>query len=137
MIVIVHNTAKGDRPCVYRESARRIVTACLSRRILARSSRKERRMSVIHSRHPEAGTVAIDESTCRQCGLCADVCPTEVLQFVDDRVLISWRGRQVVVLAGTKAKWFLERAEGATAAKLQLLLARATGNFKRGNERGR
>jgi len=55
----------------------------------------------------------------------------------DGRVLISWRGRQVVVLAGAKAKWFLERVEGATEAKLQLLMARATGNFKRGNERGR
>ena len=55
----------------------------------------------------------------------------------DGRVLISWRGRQVVVLAGDKAKWFLQRVEGATPAKLQVLMARATGDFKRGTERGR
>jgi hypothetical protein len=55
----------------------------------------------------------------------------------DGRVLISWRGRQVATLAGDKAQWFLQRVEGATPAKLQVLMARATGNFKRGNERGR
>jgi hypothetical protein len=55
----------------------------------------------------------------------------------DGRVLISWRGRQVTGLAGEKAKWFLARVEGATEAKLQVLMARASGNFKRGNERGR
>jgi hypothetical protein len=55
----------------------------------------------------------------------------------DGRVLISWRGRQVTILAGDKATWFLKRADGATPEKLQVLMARATGNFKRGNERGR
>lgn len=55
----------------------------------------------------------------------------------DGRVLISWRGRQVATLAGDKAKWFLQRVEGATPEKLQILMARATGNFKRGNERSR
>ncbi len=55
----------------------------------------------------------------------------------DGRVLISWRGRQVATLAGDKATWFLQRVEGATPEKLQVLMARATGNFKRGNERGR
>jgi ferredoxin len=45
-------------------------------------------MSVIHSLHPEPGTVAVDQSTCGQCGRCAEVCPTEVLQFVDRRVQV-------------------------------------------------
>lgn len=55
----------------------------------------------------------------------------------DGRVLISWRGRLAATLAGDKAQWFLQRVEGATPAKLQILMARATGNFKRGNERDR
>ncbi len=54
------------------------------------------------------------------------------------KVLISWRGRVVTTLAGTEAAKFLERAAAVNAAAaLQLLLARATRNFKRGNERGR
>jgi hypothetical protein len=53
----------------------------------------------------------------------------------DGRVLISWRGRIVTTLAGAKAARFLAQAEGVGGEAEQLLLARATGNFKRGNER--
>ncbi len=50
-------------------------------------------------------------------------------------MLISWQGRDVVTLAGERARQFVVRAEGLGGDALQLLLARATGNFKRGNER--
>lgn len=53
----------------------------------------------------------------------------------DGRVLISWRGRLVTTVAGTAADRLRERLAGATAPDVQLLLAKATGNFKRGNER--
>jgi hypothetical protein len=53
----------------------------------------------------------------------------------DGRVLISWRGRVVVTLAGDEAAAFRAQAAGATPDELALLLARVTGNFKRGNER--
>jgi len=53
----------------------------------------------------------------------------------DGRVRISWRGRVVVVLTGERAASFRAQAEEASEAELQLLLARVTGNFKRGNER--
>jgi hypothetical protein len=53
----------------------------------------------------------------------------------DGKVLISWRGRQVVTLAGGRAQTFLARADGLDGEELQLQLARVTGNFKRGNER--
>ena len=53
----------------------------------------------------------------------------------DGRVLISRRGRIVTTLAGAKAARFLVQAEGVGGEREQLLLARATGNFKRGNER--
>lgn len=53
----------------------------------------------------------------------------------DGRVRISWRGRVVTTLAGDPAARFLRQAEGADELAVQALLARATGNFKRGNER--
>ena len=54
----------------------------------------------------------------------------------DDRVLVSWQGRVVVTVAGAKGHRLaaeLGRADDEDAR--QLLLARATGNFKHGNER--
>jgi hypothetical protein len=53
----------------------------------------------------------------------------------DGRVRVSWRGKVVTTLAGGAAARFLEQAEGAEEEAEQLLMARATGNFKRGNER--
>jgi hypothetical protein len=53
----------------------------------------------------------------------------------DGRVRISWRGRVVTTLAGAAAARFVNQAEGADEETVQALLARATGNFKRGNER--
>ncbi len=53
----------------------------------------------------------------------------------DGRVLVDWRGRTVVTLAGARASRFRSEVEGADREAEQLLLARVTGNFKRGNER--
>ena len=53
----------------------------------------------------------------------------------DGSVRISWRGKHVVSLTGPKAAAFRERIESADEAEAQLLMARVTGNFKRGNER--
>ena len=53
----------------------------------------------------------------------------------DGRVRISYYGRVVITLSGREAERFLARAADATDEDLQLLMARATGNFKRGNER--
>jgi hypothetical protein len=53
----------------------------------------------------------------------------------DGRVRISWQGRVVTTLAGQRAARFLEQVEHADDEAAQLLLARVTGNFKRGNER--
>ena len=51
------------------------------------------------------------------------------------KVFISWEGRTVTTLAGEGAKRFLARAEGLDMDGRQELMRRATGNFKRGNER--
>jgi len=53
----------------------------------------------------------------------------------DGSVRIYWRDRHVVTLAGPKAAAFRARVESADEHEAQLLMARVTGNFKRGNER--
>ncbi|MDZ4721370.1 MAG: hypothetical protein SH847_23150 [Roseiflexaceae bacterium] len=53
----------------------------------------------------------------------------------DGLVLISWNGKQVTILRGDEAQKFLARIESLDPAGEQQLMARATGNFKRGNER--
>ena len=50
-------------------------------------------------------------------------------------VMITWRGRQVAVLNGDRAQSFLQRVATLDAASRQQVMARVTGNFKRGNER--
>ena len=53
----------------------------------------------------------------------------------DGRLRVALRGRHVVTLSGGKAQRLASRLEGADPGQAQLLLAKATGNFKRGNER--
>lgn len=53
------------------------------------------------------------------------------------KVLISWHGKQVMVLKDEKAASFLSRISGRDSTAQQLAMARVTGNFKRGNERPR
>lgn len=55
----------------------------------------------------------------------------------DGRIFIRWSGRVVTVLKGAAAEKFLAASATRDPAGLQLLLARVTGNFKRGNERAR
>ncbi len=51
------------------------------------------------------------------------------------RVQIFRRARLVTTLSGQHATRFLDKAAAADARGLQLLMARATGHFKQGNER--
>jgi hypothetical protein len=55
------------------------------------------------------------------------------VQLTRDRVLVRFRGRLVRTLTGPDVD--AVRAVFHDPAKLQLLIARKTGNFKRGNER--
>ena len=61
--------------------------------------------------------------------------PFTFRQRGDGSVAILWKGRRVQVLTGKLAENFLAAAPGCTGQELQLLMAKATGNFKRGNER--
>ncbi len=52
-----------------------------------------------------------------------------------DRVTIYTGNRAVTSLRGKHALKFLSRVEGAAQKDQQLHMAKATGNFKRGNEK--
>lgn len=54
----------------------------------------------------------------------------------DKTVFIDYYGKQVKILKGKDAEKFIEKMNGAEDTQaLQLLMAKITGNFKRGNER--
>ena len=53
----------------------------------------------------------------------------------DGTVVIRYHSAPVTLLRGKAAARFMTRVSDADAAAAQLLMARATGNFKRGNER--
>ncbi len=51
------------------------------------------------------------------------------------KVFIYWSGKQVKVLKGDEAQKFISKLIGLDDKGIQLLMAKVTGNFKRGNER--
>ena len=53
----------------------------------------------------------------------------------DGAVFVAYRGRTVTTLRGGDAERFLARVAGADEREAQLAMAKATGNFRRGNER--
>ena len=55
----------------------------------------------------------------------------------DKKVFISWHGKQVTTLSGKKSEEFIDKIEDADFLEKQLIMAKLTGNFKRGNEKGR
>lgn len=54
----------------------------------------------------------------------------------DNKVFIYWYEKRVKILVGKESEKFLKRIESASSSKeIQLIMAKATGNFKRGNEK--
>ena len=53
----------------------------------------------------------------------------------DQKMFISWHGRRVTALRGVKARRFIADIENAEGRDAQLMMAKATGHFKHGNER--
>jgi hypothetical protein len=53
----------------------------------------------------------------------------------DGRVMLYWQDKHIKTLAGKEAQRFIEKIDGLDDHDAQLLMAKATGNFKRGNER--
>jgi hypothetical protein len=50
-------------------------------------------------------------------------------------VFIEWNGKTVTTLSGKAAERFLSRIAGLEGRDAQLVMAKITGNFKRGNEK--
>jgi hypothetical protein len=53
----------------------------------------------------------------------------------DQKVFLFWNGKQVKILKGQEAQKFLKRIVELDSHQSQLVMAKVTGNFKRGNER--
>jgi len=53
----------------------------------------------------------------------------------DGKVFIYWHEKHVTTPVGKPAQKFLARIEGLEGKDAQLVMAKATGNFKHGNER--
>ncbi len=53
----------------------------------------------------------------------------------DSRVRLSFRGKLVKTLSGGAAQKFLTQVDSLDGKDAQLVMARATGHFKHGNER--
>ncbi|MTI71563.1 MAG: hypothetical protein FH751_15050 [Firmicutes bacterium] len=53
----------------------------------------------------------------------------------DGKVFIYWYGKQVTILKGKKAFKFMSKIDRADEKQKQLIMAKETGNFKRGNEK--
>ncbi len=53
----------------------------------------------------------------------------------DNKVFLLWYGKQVMILKGKESEKFIARISGADFQEAQLIMAKVTGNFKRGNER--
>ena len=53
----------------------------------------------------------------------------------DGKVFVYWNGRTVKVFKGPRAERLIRNLPHMDRSQTQLSLAKATGNFKRGNER--
>ena len=53
----------------------------------------------------------------------------------DKKVFISWFGKIVTTLNGSKAENFISDIENIDGTEAQLIMARVTGHFKHGNEK--
>jgi hypothetical protein len=53
----------------------------------------------------------------------------------DKKVFIFWKGKPVKILKGREAQAFTAKIINLDFKTAQLMMAKATGNFKRGNER--
>jgi hypothetical protein len=53
----------------------------------------------------------------------------------EGHVILYWQGKAVKTLSGSVAEKFLKKIDALEGKEAQLLMAKATGNFKHGNER--
>ena len=61
--------------------------------------------------------------------------PFDFRETKEGTVLIAYRNKTVTTLKGTEAARFLAKASSSDESGQQLLMAKATGHFKHGNEK--
>lgn len=61
--------------------------------------------------------------------------PFDYRIFKDNKLEITWNDKPVMMLKGTAAAELIRKLEKAEGKEVQLILAKVTGNFKRGNEK--
>ncbi|MGI8669201.1 MAG: hypothetical protein ACR2J3_05040 [Aridibacter sp.] len=61
--------------------------------------------------------------------------PFSFRQYKNGKISIYWNDREVMFLTGKKADKFFSQMEDASDIEAQMIMAKITGNFKRGNER--
>lgn len=61
--------------------------------------------------------------------------PFDFRRYKNGNVSVFWNNKEVTILKGANAQKFLADIETADEFEKQLLMAKITGNFKRGNER--
>lgn len=61
--------------------------------------------------------------------------PFDFRKYKNGNVSVFWKNKEVTILKGGNAQKFLSDVEGASEYEQQLVMAKITGNFKRGNER--
>ena len=61
--------------------------------------------------------------------------PFSFVARADGSIVVRYHEAPVTLLRGRAAERFARRVDGADGAAAQQLMARVTGNFKRGNER--
>ena len=67
---------------------------------------------------------------------CLESNPFDYRETKKGQVFLLWEGQNVKTLKGKDAQKFLNKVAQLDTHAAQLLLAKLTGNFKRGNERG-
>ena len=61
--------------------------------------------------------------------------PFDYKVYKDSKIQIYWYHKPVTLLKGKKALDILKKLEKSNIKEKQLILAKVTGNFKRGNEK--
>ena len=61
--------------------------------------------------------------------------PFKFQLFKGNKIQIYWNGKPVLMLKGSAARDLMKKLERSEGKEVQLVLAKITGNFKRGNEK--
>lgn len=61
--------------------------------------------------------------------------PFKFRRYKNGNVSVFWNNKEVTILKGGNAQKFLAEIEDKSEYETQLVMAKITGNFKRGNER--